>query len=89
MCRVAVAAVQQAYPKRKILLYTCDDLTAAQLTQNAALKFGVTLKGSLEVCLEQGVYLWTEGNLEHQLNDYLSCNILPRKNRYTYSAGVA
>lgn len=51
--RVAVAAVQQAYPGRRVLLYTGDDLTAEQLARNASEKFGVQLRGSLEVCCRQ------------------------------------
>lgn len=44
-----MAAVQQAYPGRRVLLYTGDDLTAEQLACNASEKFGVQLRGSLEV----------------------------------------
>ena len=48
-CRAAVAAVQQAYPLRRIILYTGDGLTAAQLADRARQKFALCVRPTLQV----------------------------------------
>ena len=48
-CRAAVAAVQQAYPQRSVVLYTGDSLTAAQLADRARQKFALDIKPKFQV----------------------------------------
>jgi hypothetical protein len=50
-CRAAVAAVQQAYPQRSVVLYTGDGLTASQLADRAQQKFALDVRPKFQVTI--------------------------------------
>lgn len=51
LCRCAIAAMQEAWPQRHLVIYSGDGLTADELAQNALQTFSIALKANFQVSL--------------------------------------